>query len=376
MLHEFLTENRAELVAACRRKVAQRPAPKATPGELDHGVPIFLDQLIRTLCYEQGADALQGKGASTTDPHDELVLSQMGVSATRHGAELFAHEFTIDQVVHDYGDLCQAITELAMERKAPIGVGEFQVLNRSLDNAIADAVSEYAKGRSSFIVDDRNRAETERLGFFAHELRNLLHTATLALTAIKAGNVGLSGATGAVLDRSIVGMHNLIDRSLSDVRARAGFKVHRQTFPLADLITDVRVAAALEARVSGCGFSVSPVDPTLRIHADRDLLMSAIGNLLQNAFKFSRQDGEVFLDAYAAGDRILIDVSDRCGGLPPGMADKIFEPFSQGGENRSGLGLGLTIVKRSVEANGGALSVRDHAPVGCVFTIDLPQTAV
>jgi hypothetical protein len=82
----------------------------------------------------------------------------------------------------------------------------------------------------------------------------------------------------------------------------------------------------------------------------------------------------VFLNAYAAADRILIDVEDNCGGLPPGEAQSLFLPFTQGHADRGGgLGLGLSISRRSVEANGGVLRVRDVPGSGCVFTIDLPR---
>ena len=83
------------------------------------------------------------------------------------------------------------------------------------------------------------------------------------------------------------------------------------------------------------------MDPKLAIDVDRDLLLSAAGNLLQNAFKFSHPNSEVSLNAYAVADRILIDVEDHCGGLPPGDAEKMFLPFIQGAEDRSGLGLGF-----------------------------------
>ena len=69
-----------------------------------------------------------------------MALSEMGVSATVHGSELLALGYTVDQVVHDYGDLCQAITHLAIERDAPFSADQFCTLNRCLDNAIADAV--------------------------------------------------------------------------------------------------------------------------------------------------------------------------------------------------------------------------------------------
>jgi hypothetical protein len=112
MLHEFLTANRGALIERCRAKVSARRAPLATPAELEHGIPIFLDQLTGML----KRDTASPSPAAEVRIHDD---------ATLHGGELLRHEFTIDQVVHDYGDLCQSITELATERAAPITVHEF-----------------------------------------------------------------------------------------------------------------------------------------------------------------------------------------------------------------------------------------------------------
>jgi hypothetical protein len=95
---------------------------------------------------------------------------------------------------------------------------------------------------------------------------------------------------------------------------------------------------------------------------------------LQNAFKFSRRNGTVSLTARAAGDRILIDVEDECGGLPDGKAEELFRPFEQKSSNRTGLGLGLSISRRAVQANDGNLNVRNLAGKGCIFTIDLPRS--
>jgi signal transduction histidine kinase len=219
-------------------------------------------------------------------------------------------------------------------------------------------------------------ALNKRLGFFAHEVRNLLNTATLALQAIKEGNVGLSGATGAILDRSLVGLRILVDRSLTEVRMSAGMPAQPRLFSLADFVAEVKLSASLEAKVRECVLHISVVDPELAVDADRHLLLSAVGNLLQNAFKFSHSGSEVRLHAYAAADRILIDVEDQCGGLPCGAAEKMFRPFMQADADRTGLGLGLAISQSSVEANGGALRVRDGPGTGCVFTIDLPRHSV
>lgn len=373
MLHEFLTAHRADLIDRCRLKVAQRRAPKATDSELEHGIPHFLEQLIKTLQVERTPEPLRSLQVSGPPGGEGSELSEIGTTAARHGRELLQHGFTVDQVVHDYGDLCQAITDLAYERDAPFEVDEFRTLNRCLDNAIADSVTEFNYQRDLLLENAGVHALNERLGFLAHELRNLIQNATLAVTAIKAGNVGLAGATGAVLDRSLIGLRNLVDRSLADVRVTAGMPARQQLIPLAAFIADVKISASLEAQTRGCGLEVREVEPHLAIEADRELLFSALGNLLQNAFKFTEQNSDVVLHAYPSGDRVRIDVEDNCGGLPPGDAEKMFLPFTQGSPDKSGLGLGLSICRRSVEANNGVLSVRNMPGSGCVFTIDLPR---
>jgi len=373
MLHEFLTSNRADLIERCRLKVARRSAPRVTSAEITHGIPLFLDQLIKTLEVEQTSEPLRSRKVSGPAGGGGPWKSELGSAAALHGRELLQKGFTVDQVVHDYGDLCQAITDLAFERQAPIEIDEFRTLNRCLDNGIAEAVTEYSYQRYSVAANDGVQALNERLGFLAHELRNLIHTGTLAFTAIKLGNVGVTGATGAVLERSLIGLRTLVDRTLADVRVAAGMLPRNKLMPLADFIDQIGASALLEARARGCKLTVSDVDARLAVDVDPDMLLSALGNLLQNAFKFTQQGTEVTVNAYAVADRILIDVEDHCGGLPPGSADKMFLPFSQSGADKSGLGLGLAISRRSIEANSGTLRVRDVPGTGCVFTIDLPR---
>ncbi len=377
MLHLFLSSNRTELIARCRAKVALRPAREARDDELEHGITLFLDQLIKTLEVEQTTKPMDSRRVSGPSGGSAPDSSEIGEGAAKHGWELLRHGFSVKQVVHDYGDLCQAITQLALERGDTIEVEEFETLNRCLDNAIADAVTEFNYQRDSVVEGRHSKELNQRLGFFAHELRNLLTSAMLAQALIKSGDVALNGATGAVLDRSLVGMRNLIDRSLADVRISAETPIQHQLFSLAEFIDEVKITVGLESPLRLCAFSVSEVDPRLFVDADRDLLFSALGNLLQNAFKFTHLGSEVTLHTHASGERILIDVEDHGPGLPEGEAEKMFLPFTQGGQDKSGLGLGLSIAKRSVEANEGTLSVRNKvAPdLGCVFTIDLPRHA-
>ncbi len=373
MLCEFLTLHRAELIKRCCDSVAKRASPAASDTELSYGVPLFLDQLIKTLEVEQTARPMESRKVSGSAGGGDHAHSEMGDLAAQHGADLMRRGFTVEQVVHDYGDLCQSITSLAFELNEPVEVDEFRTLNRCLDNAIAMAVTEYNYQRDFAEADKHAQALNVQIGFFAHELRNFLNTATLALFAIKDGDLGLTGATGSVLDRALVGMATLIDRSLSSVRINAGLPVRNEVFALADLIGELKLSATLEAQVRECLLIVGAVDPRLAITADRDLLLSAVGNLLQNAFKFTHRGTEVRLNAYSLGDRILIDVEDHGDGLPDGEAERMFQPFTQNAPDKSGLGLGLSISKQSVEANGGRLSVRNKETSGCVFTVNLPR---
>jgi signal transduction histidine kinase len=124
-----------------------------------------------------------------------------------------------------------------------------------------------------------------------------------------------------------------------------------------------------------CGFTVSPVEPGVMLRGDRDLLLAAVGSLLQNAFKFTRRSTEVLLKAYTQGDPIRIDIEDNCGGLPSGGLERMFLPYGQRRGDHTGVGLGLSISRRSVEANEGTLTVNDVPGCGCIFTVDLPRYA-
>ena len=151
-------------------------------------------------------------------------------SAALHGRDLLKQGFTVGQVVHDYGDVCQSITALAIETHAPFSADEFRILNQCLDDAIAEAVTAYGhECNLSALVDENVRGSADR-GFFAHEVRNLLQTITIAFEVMKKGNVGMKGSTAAVITRSLIELHSLVDKSIAEVRMIGGVQ-HRRHFP-------------------------------------------------------------------------------------------------------------------------------------------------
>jgi signal transduction histidine kinase len=354
VLHEFISSYRDPIIARAREKLTDRPWPLASTSELEHGVPLFLTQLSETLRLE-----------ATLTPFSQKTL---GASATKHGRELRTLGFNISQVVHDYGDICQAITEVAVEQHLPITTQEFHTLNRCLDTAIAEAVTEHAR----ITAESRSTEEIERFGQLAHELRDILTTAVLAFDVLKKGKVAINGSTGTVLGRSLMSLRDLIDNTLSDIRMAANIQ-RRERVPVADFLSEIAIAGNLHAEHRAVQLSIDQVDSRLAVNADRQLLASAVMNLLNNAFKFTHAGGHVVLRAPHENGRVRFEVEDECGGIPDGIEDP-FKPFAeQHQENRTGLGLGLSIARKAVTMHGWDIYFRNLPGKGCVFVIEVPS---
>jgi hypothetical protein len=198
MLKEFIAANRAEIISRCRAKVAVRPHPGPVRVGIDRGVPMFLDQLLDEL----------GQG-----PSSKLAITS---TARQHGHDLLIQGYTVSQVVHDYGDVCQSITELAVERSTDISTNDFRTLNRCLDDAIAGAVTEYGRQRQP-ADDPAGVAEGVRVETSARDLLKALKIAKVAFEAIKSGKVGIAGSTSGVLGLGLDTAHDLAQRLVVDL---------------------------------------------------------------------------------------------------------------------------------------------------------------
>ena len=350
MLREFLTTNREEILTRTRVMVAARRAPKPTVDDPEYGFPHFLDHLVQSLRDSDSGSLEMEKGAS------------------RHGNNRMHMGFTVSEVVHDYGDVCQAVTQIAVETDAAISNVEFQILNSHLDDAIAVAVTEHARARELSIV----QGEAERLAVLGHELRNLLNSARLAYKVLTTETVAMGCSTGAILGRSLSGLQGLVDRALAEVRINAGDH-YRERIDVSAFLEEIVASSALEAAARGVTLLAESGAAGVEVDADRQLLGSAVVNLLQNAFKFTREHGTVWLRTSASADRVSIEIEDECGGLTPAVEVQLFRPSRSQGRDKSGLGLGLVITKRAIEAMGGELRVCGHAGTGCVFTVSLPR---
>ena len=217
MLHEFLTLNHQELIRRCKDKAGARFEPSLSPATIDHGVPLFLQQLTGILREEQVTDKRPAANDDRASGPDQI--NEIGRSAALQGTELLRLGYTLDQVVHGYGDVCQAITSLAVEQTTPISADEFRTLNRCLDNAIAVAVTAFGSA-GQVSIDAQAETLSERLNKFSEEQKRLLDIAVHSYSAIKTGSVGLSVATGALLLHTLEELRSLPERKLPAIRLR------------------------------------------------------------------------------------------------------------------------------------------------------------
>jgi len=355
MLHEFLIDQRDTILDMAKEELKLMHIG-AAPAKSEEALKLFFDEFINLLRNDDPFSSHSERGVHTA-------------AAKSQAAEYMHLGYTVSEVVHAYGIFCQAITFLTSELSFPISTREFQRLNLSLDTAIAEAVTEFERLKTEKLELKAN----VRLGFLGHELRNCLQTITVALEIIESGRVGIRSNTSIALQNSVQRMAALVDKALTEVRLQVEPEVWLQVIPVFEVLSEVEVTAGFQARSRSLTLQVQRVSD-IEIVADRQLIVSALANLVQNALKFTPSGGTIQIRVNRVNDRTLIEVQDQCGGLPKGAEETMFKPFVQNAADRTGLGLGLSITKDAIERCGGTLTVKDLPGEGCIFTMDLPST--
>jgi hypothetical protein len=287
--------------------------------------------------------------------------------AKGHGKQRFAMGYDIAAMVREYGTLRDVLFQVMDERGLTPTVRELRVLSKYLHSAIADATSQHALEREA----ELQRQAAQHMSFLAHELRNPLASARLALSALERKGLLPKERPVAVLTRSLERVDTLISNALTELRLRALPTPQREPVDFEELLRDLEAEIAIDLETKGMRLDIE-VPAGLSLMADRKLLHSALSNLVRNAVKFSREGATIHLRAQEAGKRMRLDVEDECGGLPEGRMQSLFNPFMQLGKDRSGFGLGLAITKQAIEAHGGELRVHNLPGKGCVFVLDIP----
>ncbi len=223
------------------------------------------------------------------------------------------------------------------------------------------------------------QAREEFLHVASHELRGPLGTLRLVVQALgrDAGAGDGFAARLRVIDRQAQRLARLADTLLDVSRITAGrLELARENGDLAALVRDVAARIGHEgADATSVEIAVDAPGP-LRLAYDPARLDQIVSNLLSNALKYGR-GRPVRIAARPDGGRARIEVADEGIGIAPPDQERIFGRFERAvsGRHYGGLGLGLWIVRRLVEAHGGTISVRSAPDEGSTFTVELPLSA-
>jgi signal transduction histidine kinase len=278
--------------------------------------------------------------------------------------------FDVWEVVREYGLLEECVSDFAAADQLAVPAQDQKNLAAWMNKRLADAVAQYVRQRDL----ERDRQASEHLGFLAHELRNPLNAARLALERLRSAELAGGGRAVEILDRSLRRTSQLIEDALAQASLRLGLEPCIETIELRPFVDELEREATIDGESKNVQVDVA-VPPDLAVAADPRLLRSVLANFLANAVKFSRPNTQVRVSATRTGGDVTLDVADGCGGLPAGKAEELFKPLVQRSENRSGYGLGLAIASEAAAAHSGRISVRDVPGRGCVFSLTLPNSA-
>lgn len=348
-LADLLATQRTAILERWTAQVSGPLHPEALPHlQLVDHLPAFLDEVAQALRDQAGPDSSR--------------------TAAEHGVQRLGLGFSLDGVVREYGALHDAVLAVAGAQQLSVRDRERDVLFDCVITGIAEAVSEYQRQRDA----ELQRHMNEHFAFIAHELRNPLGSALAAINMLeRKGQLDTSERFAQVLSRGLKRMHELIDSTLRTAQLATGIHLQLEPITLTLLLEDMELASAASAEERGVGLTFK-VDTDVTIFVDQRLVRSALTNLVRNAVKFSHEGGAVEVRARGGSERVVIEVEDSCGGLPPGAVHQAFAPFAQLGTDRSGFGLGLAIAKQAADAHGGSIRVQDLPGKGCIFALELP----
>lgn len=346
LLAQFLIDHKQAILERWLAVVVERLGLESgrTP-ELIDDLPTMLDEMAQAALLE----------ASDWSPAD---------GARAHGRHRITLGIDIGGLAEELILIGEIVLDLARAVGQRLPADDVAKLFRMLGRATAASVREYGRLRDQQVAVEAAKHSS----FLAHEIRTPLQTAKLAVAL-------LEGAEGDFtkhlqkLKRAHGELTDLIDHSLIQSRLLGEPTLDVQRFSIEEVVADA--LSRLELTAQRKRIQLRAEHESFEMEADRKLVLSALANLLTNAVKFTHAGGNVILRARRSDDRVLFEVEDECGGIPEALLPRLFDPFVQGGEDRSGAGLGLAIVKQAIEAHRGAVRVINDPGRGCRFVAEL-----
>lgn len=221
------------------------------------------------------------------------------------------------------------------------------------------------------------RARQEVLMVVSHDLRGPLSAIQVALDGITDETSSPEERTryAAAVTRSVQRADRLVRDLMVAAQLEAGtLRMELSKVNTRSLLEQAQRDNELLASGAKVKLVLGPLDE-LELRADRERVLQALANLVQNALRHARGTPEIALSAQRVGDRLELTCRDRGPGVAPEALSKLFDPFWQGTQKRGGAGLGLAIVRGIARAHGGDVRADQPADGGAAFTILLPLEA-
>jgi len=352
-LHALIRKRKDRIIGLWREEGARIAAGESMPSrELVDSLPVYLDEL---------AASLEAVACGEPEPATGQVAAKHGIARLELG-------FAPHELVREYGLLRDAILAVAKEDGYELSRDDLVSLSRCLFTSIAASVAAYVAEHELIL----QRQANEHLAFLAHELRTPLTAARTGIEVLRRerGEDERLLHVANVVSRNLARLAQLLDNALTELRLRTPRTVRVEKIAGDQFLRDLAEEAESLAAASGIRFETDL--EKIELEADVRLLRSALSNLIVNAIKFSRRGGTVIVRLRRIEARARFEIEDECGGLAPGTAEKLFDPFVQFGSDRSGFGLGLAIARQAVQAHAGNLAIHNLEGKGCVFLLEIP----
>jgi signal transduction histidine kinase len=346
-LASYIEANKDRLIEQWKVNAVERLAIRLEHSTLLNDLPLFIDELVEAL---------------RTDPAEWVAFE----GAKTHGQQRMRLGIDIGGLTEEMALVGETVIELACRDGEQFAGDQIVFLMRAVGRGAAISVNAYAAMRDRELADQA----AQHFSFIAHEIRNPLHNIRLAITILESCTAETRAALRTRLDRWFDQLARLIDDSLVQARLYGEPNLQPQRIGVRELIDLALEDVETQAMQRGLAVSVE-VEP-FELDADRKLIVSALTNLLRNAVKFTCDGGRIVVRVRACEERAHFEVEDECCGIPEELLGRLFQPFVQATNSRSGTGLGLMIVKQAAEAHGGSVRVVNRPGDGCLFVMDLP----
>ena len=334
---------------------------------------VVVSQLAARSRRQAQESALLARVATTLLEHGS-VNAELDRIAAEAAAALQADRATIE--------LGPPEVRIHLEGEHRAGAGSRRRLLPPLRSLLGIAVDRERLAREALEAEALRRSDTMKTALLravSHDLRSPLMAILTSAGALAHGELALEPSDRRELSETILAEAQRLDRLVGNLLDLSRLQAGAASPEAADWAVEDVVLEALAAVEAAGRVEVSlPEDASPLVHADPHQTERAVANLVENALRYSPADERVRVQVRATASEVLVRVVDRGPGVPPGEADRIFEPFQRGsraGDVR-GAGLGLAIARGFVEANGGRIWVESHEGQGATFVLALPLAPV